>query len=55
MPDYDEYLMRHSENWLQFIVEQIEHVEGIVANKNVPLEHRWAALAFRFASEALAA
>ena len=54
MPNYEEYLMRHGENWLQFIVEQIERVEGIVSNRNVSLERRWATLAFRFASEALA-
>jgi len=44
MPNFDEYLMRHSESWMLFIVEQIEHVEGIHYRMPVPLEERWDAL-----------
>ena len=47
MPDYYEYMTRHGEFGVQAIIEQIERCEGIVANTNIPLEKRWAALMFQ--------
>ena len=44
MPNFDEYLLRHSEAWMLFIVEQIERVEGIRRRMPATLEERWAAL-----------
>lgn len=44
MPDFEKYLMRHGESWIQSIVEQIERMEGIRHNYPMTLEERWNAL-----------
>ncbi len=41
MPSYYEYLMRHSEHGVLFIVEQIERVDGIKYHTLPSLEERW--------------
>ncbi|MDD4600968.1 MAG: hypothetical protein PHQ46_07915 [Negativicutes bacterium] len=47
MPDFHKYVMRHGESWAQYIIEQIERVEGIRSDNGVSLEQRWAALRFQ--------
>ena len=44
MPDFETFLMRHSEFVVQTIVEQIERNEGICASLEKSLEERWNAL-----------
>ena len=44
MPDFDTFLRHHSESLMQYIVEQIERVEGIKARFDASLEERWNAL-----------
>ena len=44
MLDFNKYVDRHGEFWVQGIIEQIERVEGICATANVTLEYRWQAL-----------
>lgn len=44
MPDYNKYMMRHGEYWVQDIVEQIERVEGVRHQRIMTLEERWNAL-----------
>ena len=44
LPDFETYLMRHGESWIQAILEQIERFEGIVAPLHASLEERWHAL-----------
>lgn len=44
MPNYTEFMMRHSEFGIQAIIEQIERVEGLRSHVEAPLEDRWAAL-----------
>ena len=41
MPSYYEYLMRHSEHGVLFVVEQVEHIDGIKYHTLPPLEERW--------------
>ena len=41
MLDFNEFLMRHGETGVQFIIEQIERLEGITARKQDTLEQRW--------------
>ncbi len=44
MPDFEKYLMRHGEGWMQDMIERIERCEGLRANAYAPLEERWAVL-----------
>ena len=44
MPDYQKFMMRHGEHSVQFIVEQIEKVEGIKYGPSALLEDRWDAI-----------
>ena len=44
MPNYIEFMMRHGEFGMQAIIERIERQEGIVINRDRPLEERWDAL-----------
>jgi hypothetical protein len=44
MPDYYKFMMRHGEHGVQDLIERMERCQGIVANTNIPLEKRWAAL-----------
>ncbi|MDD3289224.1 MAG: hypothetical protein PHX43_09545 [Alphaproteobacteria bacterium] len=44
MLDFNTYLMRHGEPWIQDILERIERNEGIRHESPVPLEDRWEAL-----------
>lgn len=41
MPTFDEYLMRHSEHGILFIVEQVERIDGIKYQNLPSLEDRW--------------
>jgi hypothetical protein len=42
MPDFDNYVARHGEPWVQGIIEQIERREGIRhGDEPVDLEVRW--------------
>jgi hypothetical protein len=41
MIDFNKYLMRHGEFWLQDIIERIERNEGIVPSPTALLEQRW--------------
>jgi hypothetical protein len=42
MLDYQKYVMRHGESWIQDIVEKIELHQGIRCNAVKTLEERWA-------------
>jgi hypothetical protein len=44
MLDFETYVARHGEGWVQGIVERLERYEGIRANMNASLEERWASL-----------
>ncbi len=44
MPDFDRFLMRHSEGWMQDIIEQIERSTGVRAAAGASLEDRWHAI-----------
>ncbi|MDD3183654.1 MAG: hypothetical protein PHD48_12760 [Alphaproteobacteria bacterium] len=44
MPDFHNFIMRHGEFVAQYIIEQIERIEGICSDNSVSLEQRWAAL-----------
>jgi hypothetical protein len=44
MPNFHNYLMRHGEDWILKIIEQIERNEGIRTDDHIPLEDRWNAL-----------
>jgi hypothetical protein len=46
MHDYDYYVARHGEPWVQHLIEEIEFCEGICANIQapLPLEDRWNAI-----------
>jgi hypothetical protein len=46
MLDFDKYLLRHGEFWVQDIVERIERYEGVRPSVEfpLPLEDRWNAL-----------
>jgi len=44
MPEFDKYVMRHGEFWVQNIIEQIERMEGICHKFPMTLEARWNAL-----------
>jgi len=44
MPDFEKYVARHGEGWVQHLVEQIERIEGIKYRIAIPLEERWSAL-----------
>jgi hypothetical protein len=44
MLDFDKYLMRHGEYWVQTIIEQIERNDGIRALAGMSLEQRWDAV-----------
>jgi hypothetical protein len=44
MPNYQDFMMRHSEHSIQYIIEQIELVEGIKCSVYALLEDRWEAL-----------
>lgn len=44
MPDFETYVARHGEGWVQHLIEQIERIEGIRYRMAVPLEERWSAL-----------
>lgn len=41
MPNFDTYIMRHSESWVQEIIEQIERAQGIHPADAKSLEQRW--------------
>jgi len=41
MLDFDQYVMRHGEFWVQAIIEQVERNEGVRARFNTTLEQRW--------------
>ena len=42
MPDFDKYLERHGESFIQDIIERIERNEGIRHITVIALEQRWA-------------
>lgn len=42
MLDFDHFVMRHGECWVQDIVERIERYEGLRVEEGEPLEARWA-------------
>lgn len=44
MPNYEKYVARHGEGWVQHLVEMIERHEGIRYRVAIPLEERWNAL-----------
>jgi len=44
MPDFKKFVMRHGEHSVQFIIEQIEKVEGIKYGQSALLEDRWDAI-----------
>lgn len=44
MLDFNKYVDRHGEGWVQNLVEMIEQNEGIRYRIPVPLEERWNAL-----------
>jgi hypothetical protein len=44
MPDFDQYVMRHGESWVQWVIEGIERGDGVRANADASLEERWVAL-----------
>jgi hypothetical protein len=44
MPEFENFVARHGEGWVQHIVEMIECNEGIRYRMPIPLEERWAAL-----------
>ncbi len=44
MLDFNQYLMRHGESWVQDIVEEIERVEGSHPDAEASLEARWDAV-----------
>lgn len=41
MANFDTYMLRHGEPWVQGLVEQIERNEGICYDVPIPLEDRW--------------
>lgn len=41
MLDFNKYLMRHGESWIQDVIEQQEKFKGLRASSNVTLEERW--------------
>ena len=44
MLDFNSYLMRHGEAFIQSIVERLERNEGMRARTGTPLEERWEAM-----------
>ena len=44
MLDFNKYLMRHGEFWVQALIEHLERYEGIRSNPVIALEDRWNAL-----------
>ncbi len=44
MLDFNTYLMRHGESWVQDIIEQIERSEDIRPHAEQSLEQRWETL-----------
>ncbi len=44
MLEFEKFVARHGESWVQDIVERIERSEGIRYNMAIPLEERWAVL-----------
>jgi len=42
MIDFNKYLMRHGESWIQDIIERIERSEDIRPQAGQSLEQRWA-------------
>jgi hypothetical protein len=41
MPSYDDYLMRHSEHMVMWLIEEAERANGIQYSDLPPLEERW--------------
>lgn len=41
MLDFDKYLMRHGEWWIQKLVEETERYRGICLTEGLTLEERW--------------
>jgi len=41
MLDFNSYLARHGECWVQALIEQEERIKGISASVEIPLEVRW--------------
>jgi hypothetical protein len=44
MLDFNEYMMRHGESWVQDIIERLERAEDVRHNTYLSLEQRWHAL-----------
>jgi len=44
MLDFEKYVTRHGESWVQSVIEQIERADGIRGRIEVSLEDRWNAL-----------
>jgi hypothetical protein len=44
MLDFDTYVDRHGEGWVQALIERLERYEGITANIYLSLEERWDSL-----------
>lgn len=44
MPDFENYLRRHGESWVQDIIERMERFEGIRGRATLPLKDRWIAV-----------
>ena len=44
MPDFENYLRRHGESWVQDIIERMERFEGIRGRGTLPLKDRWIAV-----------
>jgi hypothetical protein len=55
MLDYDRYVMRHGEYWVQDVVERIERNENIRPGYAHSLEQRWNALMNAVSPQRLAA
>jgi hypothetical protein len=44
MPDYYEFMLRHSEFGVQDLIERLERYSGIKSDILLPLEQRWFAV-----------
>ena len=44
MPDFNGYVARHGESWVQGIIEEIERKEGLRGAAGLSLEERWTSL-----------
>lgn len=44
MFDFEQYMMSQGEGGVQWLLEQIERVDGVIPDSNMTLEERWDAL-----------